>query len=323
MVVRQMRKHKFKTENLPLVLIVVVLVILLISMIVSGIQSQTSTQSVDKNYQVTGMVDNTRFNVLRAYYKDDNLVIENNINVSQDGSIQNKSIYYKLGTDMNNNVIKQGFLTKEINVPKNKINTNGNIRIQIYGVTDENELENNDVLFQIIIDRDEIVNYIDVMSDLKNYNKLSDNDKANLIRFIDLNYVNKRLISSYNNDIQSLLNPYLKANKEDKDEELKKVINLVTDKYKYYKDLAILININFDELIKNALAIEDNNYVYTAVKKSIDYIDEKMVEEVNKLEVKAIDSGVNLTEYDKQKENYPIKNQYEYLQEQLKKVTQK
>lgn len=318
-----MTKRKFKTENIPIIMILVVVITLVISMIVSGINKQTTNDSVSKNYQVTGMVDNTRFNVLRAYYKDNNLVIENNINTAQDGSIQNKSIYYKLGTDVNNKIINQGFLTNEISIPKEKVNTSGNIRIEIYGVKDKSEVENSEVLFQIVIDQDEIVNYVDVVKELKNYDELSQGEKNELIKFIDLNYVNKRLITLYSNDIQNLFNLYLKAKDIDKANELEKIVKQVQDKYNYYKELANLINIDFDTLIQNSLAIEDNTYTYQAIKKSIEFIDEKMIEEVNKLEIKAIDSGINLTEYDKQKSNYPIKNQYEYLQEELKKDNQK
>lgn len=314
-----MTKRKFKTENIPIIMILVVVITLVISMIVSGINKQTTNDSVSKNYQVTGMVDNTRFNVLRAYYKDNNLVIENNINTAQDGSIQNKSIYYKLGTDVNNKIINQGFLTNEISIPKEKVNTSGNIRIEIYGVKDKSEVENSEVLFQIVIDQDEIVNYVDVVKELKNYDELSQGEKNELIKFIDLNYVNKRLITLYSNDIQNLFNLYLKAKDTDKANELEKIVRQVQDKYNYYKELANLINIDFDTLIQNSLAIEDKTYTYQAIKKSIDFIDEKMIEEVNKLEIKAIDSGINLTEYDKQKSNYPIKNQYEYLQGELKK----
>lgn len=311
---------RIKTENIPLISIVAILLVLSITVIVSQVNKQTLNLSSDKNYQVTGMVDNSRFTIERAYYKDNNLVIESNISTTSDGSIQNKSIYYKLGVDSNSEVISQGFLTKKISIPKAKISTLGNILIQIYGVSDVSEVESSEILYQIVIDRDEIIGYVDVLSSLRNYKHLDNQDKTKLINFIDLNYVNDRLISLYNSDIQKILKPYLKADKTNKQVVLEKIIEQVTEKYNYYQDLGNLININFAELVKNSIAIEDN-YTYTAIKQSINYIDEKMVEEVNKLKVQLIDENINIEEFEAIKENLPLKNQYEYLQEQIKKVT--
>lgn len=258
---------------------------------------------------------------MRAYYKDDMLLIESTIDTSEDASILNKSIYYKLGTDTSNKVIKQGFLTKEIQIQKKDISSDGNIRIQIYGVNDESDLKTSKMLYQVIIDKDEIVDYINIVDKFKNYDSLNTNEKQKLINYIDLNYINKRLMNYYSSDIQNIFKPYLKAKQEDKQLELEKIRNLILDKYNYYKKLANLINIDFDELINNSLELEDNYYSYTAIQKSIEYVNEQMKQEINKLELEAIDKGINLTKYDQEKNNYPLQNQYEYLQE--KKDNQK
>lgn len=310
---------KLKVENLPLICVVTIIIILIVALIVNSISNQNSTKSVDSNYQATGMVDETKFSIMRAYYKDSNLVIENNIDTSEDGSIQNKSIYYKLGTDTSDDVISQGFLTKQITIPKSDIYNKGNIRIQIYGVTDESEVENSETIFQIMIDKDEIVDYVNIFDSMKNYDDLNDSQKKRLIKYIDLNYVNDRLINYYSNDVQTYLEPYLKADDESKSEELQVMRKQVIDKYKYYKQLADLIGIDFDELIKNSIAINDTYYMLTAIQKSIDYVNEQMKEQIGKLEVQAVDSGINLTDYNEQKNNYPLKEQYEYLQEQINK----
>lgn len=314
---------KLKIENLPLICVVAIVILLLIALLVNTISNQKSTKSVDENYQVTGMVDETKFSIMRAYYKDSNLIIENNIDTSEDGSIQNKSIYYKLGTDTSNDVISEGFLTKLLTIPKADIYNKGNIRIQIYGVTAESEVENSETLFQIIIDKDEITDYVNMFDGLKNYDDLNDSQKKRLIKYIDLNYVNDRLINYYSGDIQDYLKPYLKAGEEEKQEQLQTMRKQLIDKYNYYKELANLIDIDFDELIKNSLAINDGYYSFTSIQKSIDYVNEQMKEKINKLEVQAIDSGINLTDYNEQKSNYPLKEQYEYLQEQIKNATPK
>lgn len=315
--------RKFKIENLPLICVVVVIIVLLIALVVNAISNQTSTKSVDSNYQVTGMVDETKFSIMRAYYKDSNLIIESNIDTNEDATIQNKSIYYKLGTDTSDDVISKGFLTKQIAIPKADVYNKGNIRIQIYGVTDESEVENSDTLFQIMIDKDEIVDYVDIFDNIRNYEDLNDSQKKRLIKYIDLNYVNDRLINYYSSDIQSYLKPYLKVSPEEKEQELQAMRKQVIDKYNYYKELADLIDIDFDELIKNSLAISDSYYSLAAIQKSIDYVNEQMKEQISKLEVQAVDSGINLTDYNEQKNNYPLKEQYEYLQEQIKNATLK
>lgn len=313
-----MGKLKFKTENVPLIATLIIVVILIISVIANTISNQTSTASVDSNYQVSGMVDKTKFAIMRAYYKDDMLLIESTIDTSEDASILNKSIYYKLGTDTSNKVIKQGFLTKQIQIQKKDISSDGNIRIQIYGVNDESELKTSKMLYQVIIDKDEIVDYINIVDKFKNYDSLNTNEKQKLINYIDLNYINKRLMNYYSSDIQNIFKPYLKAKQEDKQLELEKIRNLILDKYNYYKKLANLINIDFDKLINNSLELEDNYYSYTAIQKSIEYVNEQIKQEINKLELEAIDKGINLTKYDQEKNNYPLQNQYEYLIEQIK-----
>lgn len=315
--------RKLKVENLPLICVVAIIIILLVALIVNGISNQNSTKSVDSNYQVTGMVDETKFSIMRAYYKDSNLIIENNIDTSEDASIQNKSIYYKLGTDTSDDVISQGFLTKQVIIPKSDIYNKGNIRIQIYGVTDESEVESSDTLFQIMIDKDEIVDYVNIFDSMKNYDDLNGSQKKRLIKYIDLNYVNDRLINYYSNDIQTYLKPYLKATEEKKEQELQAMRKQVIDKYNYYKELADLINIDFDELIKNSIAINNSYYSFTAIQKSIDYVNEQMKEQINKLEVHAVDSGINLTDYNEQKSNYPLKEQYEYLKNKLNEKEKK
>lgn len=313
--------RKLKVENLPLICVIAIIIILLLALIVNSISNQNSTKSVDSNYQVTGMVDETKFSIMRAYYKDSNLIIENNIDTSEDGSIQNKSIYYKLGTDTSNDVISQGFLTKQVIIPKSDIYNKGNIRIQIYGVTDESEVKSSETLFQIMIDKDEIVDYVNIFDSMKNYDDLNDGQKTRLIKYIDLNYVNDCLINYYSSNIQAYLKPYLKASQEEKEQELQAMRKQVIGKYNYYKELADLINIDFDELIKNSIAINDSYYTLSAIQKSIDYVNEQMKEQINKLEVKAVDSGINLTDYNEQKSNYPLKEQYEYLQVQIKNAT--
>ncbi|MFV0249415.1 MAG: hypothetical protein ACK5HP_00005, partial [Bacilli bacterium] len=178
-----------------------------------------------------------------------------------------------------------------------------------------------ETLFQIIIDKDEMVEYVNIFDSIKNYGDLNDSQKKRLIKYIDLNYVNDRLINYYSSDIQTYLKPYIKASPEEKEQELQAMRKQVIDKYNYYKQLADLINIDFDELIKNSIAINDSYYTLTAIQKSIDYVNEQMKEQISKLEVQAVDSGINLTDYNDQKSNYPLKEQYEYLQKQIKNVT--
>lgn len=312
---KNVKVRKVRSENAPIIIVGLVLIALVITAIASPLIQSHSSKSESSNYQLSGTIDTTTFMVERAYKTDKDLVIENSIDVSDKTSIDSESVYYKLGTEGSDDVLSQGFLTSKIEVGIDNVPENTNVIINLYGVVDKTDLNTAEPLFKIVIDSDEILNYVNIKSYIMNYQTLSDDKKFELTNYISMNYMNKNLEATYSSDVQDIFKEFIKAKKiEKKKLILDELVKNAMDKYNYYTEVANLLGEDFDTLIKNSLEIDDNYYKSKAITKSIQYLDSEMLDQIETMERDLTSRGINLDKYNKIKQSYPLKDRYEYLE---------
>lgn len=311
-------RRKFKVESLPLISIVIIVIVVFVAVLTNESLDVVTTKDETENYQMLGTIDTTNFSIMQAYYLDGDCVIKSNITTNDDEDVNTQRIYYTLYTEASDDVISSGFLTPTISIDKSDVQNKGNVIIDLYAVLDEADVESTSPMFRVVIDNSNIVYFVDVLKSLMNYDDLNDEQKIRLVKFIDLNIANKRLLNFYSGDVATILKPYVKETDVlTKEQQIEQFRQQIIKQYDYYSQLAELIGIDFNELLQNSLSFNDSSYVLPAIQKSIDYINNEMNDQIATLEVKAKNKGFDLTEYYQVKDSYPLKDQYEYLDEQI------
>lgn len=313
----RMKMPKIKTENMPVIIIAVVLTLIVVVSFVSPYVETHSRKSDSYNYQVRGEIDTSNFMIERAYLKNDNLVVESLVEKSDTESIDTQSVYYKLGFVGSEDVISQGFLTDKIEV-KLEDGLKENIQINLYGVKSISEVESAVANYQVVIDKEDILEYVNVVQMFKNYDTLSIEKKQEFSKYLSMNYLNKSLKTTYSNGVYSIFKDYIKEkNDDEKIIILDDIMKVLLEKYNYYCDIAKLVDEDFDSLIENSLAIDSNYYKSKAIKTSIDYLEDSILTKIEAMERELTDRSVDLTEYNELKNTYPLKDRYEYLEKLL------